>query len=69
MFSVYESNVFGKFMITFDSYIPNILIFSIKNPEFAFLFGGESGSEAAIAHEYFLWMKKKCVLEYQIPEG
>ena len=40
-----------------------------RNPEFAFLFGGESGSEAAIAHEYFLWMKKKCVLEYKIPEG
>ncbi|KAM3703424.1 hypothetical protein ACJW31_04G094900 [Castanea mollissima] len=40
-----------------------------RNPEFAFLFGGESGSEAAIAHKYFLWMKKKCVLAYKIPEG
>lgn len=29
------------------------------NPEFQFLFGGEPGSEAAIAHEYFLWMKNK----------
>ncbi|XP_057996086.1 uncharacterized protein LOC110653914 isoform X2 [Hevea brasiliensis] len=32
------------------------------NPEFKFLFGGEPGSEAAIAHEYFLWMKKQCLL-------
>ncbi|XP_023531277.1 uncharacterized protein LOC111793568 [Cucurbita pepo subsp. pepo] len=29
------------------------------NPEFQFLFGGEPGSESAIGHEYFLWMKKK----------
>lgn len=29
------------------------------NPEFEFLFGGEPGSESAIGHEYFLWMKKK----------
>ncbi|GFZ07686.1 histone-lysine N-methyltransferase [Actinidia rufa] len=33
------------------------------NPEFEFLFGGEPGSEAAVAHEYFEWMKNKCVLE------
>ncbi|XP_026443399.1 zinc finger CCCH domain-containing protein 55-like [Papaver somniferum] len=32
------------------------------NPKFAFLFGGEPGSEAAIAHEYFLWMKSKCCM-------
>ncbi|KAI8019731.1 Zinc finger CCCH domain-containing protein 55 [Camellia lanceoleosa] len=32
------------------------------NPEFEFLFGGEPGSEAAVAHEYFEWMKKKCIL-------
>ncbi|XP_057465596.1 uncharacterized protein LOC130755236 isoform X1 [Actinidia eriantha] len=32
------------------------------NPEFEFLFGGEPGSEAAVAHEYFEWMKNKCVL-------
>ncbi|KAF8399611.1 hypothetical protein HHK36_015480 [Tetracentron sinense] len=36
------------------------------NPEFAFLFGGESGSEAAIAHEYFMWMKRKCRLESRL---
>lgn len=33
------------------------------NPGFEFLFGGEPGSEAAIAHDYFIWMKKKCILE------
>lgn len=32
------------------------------NPEFKFLFGGEPGSEAAVAHEYFLWMKRQCLL-------
>ncbi|XP_043703999.1 uncharacterized protein LOC122654087 isoform X2 [Telopea speciosissima] len=32
------------------------------NPEFAFLFGGEAGSEAAIAHDYFQWMKRKSLL-------
>ncbi|KAL4566467.1 hypothetical protein LXL04_030582 [Taraxacum kok-saghyz] len=31
----------------------------VDNPEFAFLFGGPPGSEAAISHEYFKWMKKK----------
>lgn len=40
------------------------------NPEFKFLFGGEPGSEAAAAHEYFLWTKRKYLLgsrsvEYQ----
>lgn len=29
------------------------------NPDFKFLFGGEPGSEASCAHEYYLWMKKK----------
>lgn len=32
----------------------------VGNPEFEFLFGGVPGSEAAISHEYFKWMKKKC---------
>lgn len=40
-----------------------------KNPEFTFLYGGEPGSEAAIAHKYFLWMKKKCILECKMHEG
>lgn len=29
------------------------------NPEYQFLFAGDPGSEAAIAHEYYMWMKKK----------
>ncbi|KAI4303756.1 hypothetical protein MLD38_039352 [Melastoma candidum] len=29
------------------------------NSEFEFLFGGEPGSDAAVAHDYFQWMKKK----------
>ncbi|KAI4340155.1 hypothetical protein MLD38_025020 [Melastoma candidum] len=29
------------------------------NSEFEFLFGGEPGSDAALAHDYFQWMKKK----------
>lgn len=29
------------------------------NPEFKFLFGGEPGSDAAVAHEYYQWAKKK----------
>lgn len=33
------------------------------NPEFRFLFGGELGSEAAVAHEYFRWVKRKCLLQ------
>lgn len=32
----------------------------VDNPEFKFLFGGAPGSEAAISHEYFKWMKKNC---------
>ncbi|PWA58893.1 SWAP/Surp, Zinc finger, CCCH-type [Artemisia annua] len=32
----------------------------LGNPEFEFLFGGPPGSEAAISHEYFKWMKRKC---------
>ncbi|XXG55536.1 hypothetical protein AAC387_Pa03g3187 [Persea americana] len=36
------------------------------NPKFAFLFGGEPGSAAAIGHEYFLWMKRKCELEFKL---
>ncbi|KAF5734641.1 serine/arginine repetitive matrix protein 2 [Tripterygium wilfordii] len=32
------------------------------NSQFEFMLGGEPGSEAAIAHDYFLWMKKKCNL-------
>ncbi|XP_061351967.1 uncharacterized protein LOC133296938 [Gastrolobium bilobum] len=34
-----------------------------QNPEYAFLFGGDPGTEAAISNAYFLWMKKKCNLE------
>ncbi|XP_027359624.1 uncharacterized protein LOC113868341 isoform X2 [Abrus precatorius] len=34
-----------------------------RNPEYAFLFGGDPGSEAAISHTYFLWMKKKYNLD------
>ncbi|KAL8244152.1 hypothetical protein R6Q59_010410 [Mikania micrantha] len=30
------------------------------NPDFEFLFGGAPGSDAAISHEYFKWMKRKC---------
>lgn len=33
------------------------------NPQFSFLFGGEPGSAAAIGHEYFQWMKRKCCSE------
>lgn len=40
-----------------------------ENPKFAFLFGGEPGSEAAIAHEYFKWMKAKCLMESKIHSG
>ncbi|XP_052179602.1 uncharacterized protein LOC127792953 isoform X2 [Diospyros lotus] len=34
------------------------------NPEFEFLFGGEPGSKAAVAHSYFEWMKKKCISDH-----
>lgn len=40
-----------------------------KNPEFKFLFGGEPGSEAAIAHDYFRWLKKKHCSTARLPEG
>ncbi|XP_011623975.1 uncharacterized protein LOC18435787 isoform X1 [Amborella trichopoda] len=33
------------------------------NSKFAFLFGGEPGSNAAIGHEYFQWMKMKSRFE------
>lgn len=33
------------------------------NTEFNFLVGGDPGSEAASAHEYFLWMKEKCTIK------
>ncbi|KAI3975152.1 hypothetical protein MKX01_038480, partial [Papaver californicum] len=36
------------------------------NPKFAFLLGGEPGSEAAIAHEYFQWMKSKCCMDLAV---
>lgn len=39
-----------------------------RNPEFEFLFGDEPGSGAAVAHEYFLWMKKKCILACKLDE-
>lgn len=39
-----------------------------RNPDFEFLFGGEPGSVAAVAHEYFLWMKKKCILACKLDE-
>lgn len=39
------------------------------NPEFNFLVGGDPGSDASCSHEYFLWMKKKCVLEYNLHQG
>ncbi|KAK8936986.1 Zinc finger CCCH domain-containing protein 55 [Platanthera zijinensis] len=38
------------------------------NPKFAFLFGGEPGSAAAIAKEYFQWMKKKYGAEREPPK-
>ncbi|KAL3024825.1 hypothetical protein AAZX31_04G147000 [Glycine max] len=34
-----------------------------QNPEYAFFIGGDPGTEAAIAHTYFLWMKKKYNLD------
>ncbi|XP_042501500.1 fibrous sheath CABYR-binding protein-like [Macadamia integrifolia] len=34
----------------------------LGNPEYAFLFGGEPESEAAIAHDYFQWVKNKSLL-------
>lgn len=40
-----------------------------QNPKFAFLFGGEPGSEAAIEYEYFKWMKGKCLMESKLHSG
>lgn len=40
-----------------------------KNPKFEFLLGGEPGSEAAVAHRYFLWMKRKYNLDCESLEG
>ncbi|XP_038983475.1 uncharacterized protein LOC103722082 isoform X2 [Phoenix dactylifera] len=37
----------------------------VKNPKFAFLFGGAPGSAAAIGYEYFQWMKKKFRFEME----
>ncbi|KAF5186166.1 Zinc finger ccch domain-containing protein [Thalictrum thalictroides] len=39
------------------------------NPKFSFLFGGEPGSEAAIAYDYFQWMKRKCLKESKSRNG
>ncbi|KAH9318097.1 hypothetical protein KI387_019866, partial [Taxus chinensis] len=36
------------------------------NPKFAFLFGGEPGSDAAIGFAYFQWMKMKCTAELKM---
>ncbi|XAR63820.1 hypothetical protein NMG60_11023918 [Bertholletia excelsa] len=36
------------------------------NLDFQFLFGGEPGSEASVAHKYFEWVKKKCILEFKL---
>lgn len=38
------------------------------NPEFEFLFAGDPGSDAAIAHDYFLWTKNKCMLACKLNE-
>ncbi|KAI3874101.1 hypothetical protein MKX03_029777 [Papaver bracteatum] len=38
------------------------------NPKLAFLFGGQPGSEAANAYEYFQWMKSKCCMYLQSGE-
>ncbi|XP_072978392.1 uncharacterized protein [Typha angustifolia] len=35
----------------------------VGNPQFSFLFGGKPGSAAAIAREYFQWVKRKYCLE------
>ncbi|KAK4779415.1 hypothetical protein SAY86_006943 [Trapa natans] len=40
-----------------------------QNPEFKFLFGGEPGTEAGIAHDYFQWLKKKYCSTVNFPEG
>ncbi|XVF11772.1 hypothetical protein REPUB_Repub08aG0057000 [Reevesia pubescens] len=37
-------------------------------PEYSFLYGGKPGSEAAIAHDFFQWMKKKSILACKLDE-
>ena len=37
-------------------------------PEYAFLYGGEPESEAAIAHDFFQWMKKRSILACKFDE-
>ncbi|KAF8037378.1 hypothetical protein BT93_B0323 [Corymbia citriodora subsp. variegata] len=39
------------------------------NPEFKFLFGGEPGSDAAVAHEYYQWAKRKYTFGDKLQEG
>ncbi|GAV75315.1 hypothetical protein CFOL_v3_18794 [Cephalotus follicularis] len=39
------------------------------NPEYDFLFGGQPGSDAATAQEYFLWLRKKYMLACKKDEG
>ncbi|KAK9080397.1 hypothetical protein SSX86_000155 [Deinandra increscens subsp. villosa] len=41
----------------------------VGNPDFEFLFGGVPGSEAAISHEYFKWMKRKCLSNVLLEGG
>ncbi|XP_059067983.1 uncharacterized protein LOC131036718 isoform X2 [Cryptomeria japonica] len=38
------------------------------NPKFAFLFGGEPGSDASIGFAYFQWMKMKCTAELKMQQ-
>lgn len=65
-----EENVVKKIEVMCDSIAKNGLGFECitrqkesANPEFRFLFGGELGSEAAVTHEYFKWVRKKCLLQ------
>ncbi|TYI90284.1 hypothetical protein E1A91_D03G111300v1 [Gossypium mustelinum] len=37
-------------------------------PDYAFLYGGEPRSEAAIAHDFFRWMKKKSMFACKLDE-
>lgn len=37
-------------------------------PDYAFLYGGEPGSEAAIAHDFFRWMKKKSMFACKLDD-
>ncbi|KAL1108510.1 hypothetical protein V6Z11_D03G114800 [Gossypium hirsutum] len=39
-----------------------------EKPDYAFLYGGEPGSEAAIAHDFFRWMKKKSMFACKLDE-